>query len=92
MSIRQRLNAAEKKTGVGVGVEIHMFITRQENKAGAVESETYLASVGNPKQQDSYFCVSSLDDETRPKFDTRVEEACLEAFGSLPHDWKAGTA
>ena len=92
MSIKQRLNIAEKKAGVGTGVEIHIFSTRHENKASAVESETFLASVGNPKQPGSYFCLSSLDDETPPKFDTRVEIACLEAFGSLPPDWKVGTA
>ena len=89
MSLRSRLNAAEKKAGVGTGVEIFMSITCYENKEGAIDHETFWASVGNPKQSDSYFCVSSLDNETRTKFEARVEKECLGAFGSLPHDWKA---
>ena len=90
MSFKQRLNAVEKKTGVGSGVEIFMSITCYENQEGGVGHETFWASVGNPKQSNSFFCVSSLDDETQTNFEARVETACLDAFGSLPNNWKAG--
>ena len=89
MSIKTRLNAAEKKTGVGTGAKIFMSVTGYENREGGIDHETFWASVGNPKQSDSYFCVSSSDNETRAKFEARVEKECLGIFGSLPRDWKA---
>ena len=88
MSIRQRLNSVEKKSGVGSDVQIIIFRTFYEAKGGGrIEREDYLASVGIPKRSEGYFSISSTVDETWDDFETRVEAECLKAFGKLPPIW-----
>ena len=92
MSIKKRLNAAEKKAGIGSDIEIFKRITSYENKDGGIEYEYYRASIGKPDQAQSYFSLISTEGETSEEFDARVESKCLQAFGALPKDWAAERA
>ena len=87
MSIKQRLNNAEKKAGIGSNVDIAVFRTIYNDQDGNVEKETAFAAISSRTHS---ITVSSNDGEDFNDFEARVEQECLSEFGNLPPDWKAG--
>jgi hypothetical protein len=73
MSIKQRLNVAERKAGIGSDVDIIVFRTVYDDQKGNAESETAFALIS---AKDDCHTLSSTDDETREQFNVRVEAEC----------------
>jgi hypothetical protein len=87
MSFKQRLNAAEKKAGIGSNVDIAVFRTIYNDQNGNVEKETAYAAISS---RTNSITVSSNDGEDFNSFEKRIERECMSEFGNLPPDWKAG--
>ena len=89
MSIKQRLNAAEKKAGIGSNIKICVFRTLYKDKNNETDSETACAAIYSRTHS---ITVSSNNGEEFNDFEARVEQECLSEFGNLPPDWKASAA
>ena len=92
MNFKQRLNAAEKKAGVGQNVEFDVRHIVYENEVGGIDSEIIWGSLHIPGKPNSGVSVPAISGETRAAFYDRMEAECLKAFGELPRDWAAECA